>query len=510
MVLVVFSGMHRSIRKLAACAEKMDLHNIERLADSVDTPVTASTLLKAAKRTDGLYIQPAPSKTLQSDASRPVILVPTAQNTASVGVITDQAAARRALGVIGNPPAGFSCPRMIDGYNVFVYCPPTTRKIEHGTAVICLKDLARGPPIGVKPPPPAAPVKKTTNTNNKSRTAAVSSLISMLDDDEKEREGADELDADLQLLLPKPIGQQIIAHWHRGGASARKLSEAPTALGSSPKRTRAEEPLQQLTLPAASDPTPTAASSSPASGTLYEKVTASWGSTFQGPLGQRWHRPHPHVVATMLCPPTAEAAATLPAAASAAPIAVFLLEGAVIETNLFERGPEAYRVISPKLRAVLEDLHGRGYRVAFVASYPSLDGALSTNDLDERLHRVTACWSRDLGACVPVAVAVSVAAVGRRSVYTLPQTGLWNFVAVALSAAEQQHHGASKTGGVRSCVIGRCHRGDDKRLADDAASVLFANVATPDTVATDFAAAAQLAFVDISDLLNNGVDAISR
>ena len=136
--------------------------------------------------------------------------------------------------------------------------------------------------------------------------------------------------------------------------------------------------------------------------------------------GMKWERPHEHVLCARFYP-----ADSLTASRSGSSrIAGFAIENTLMRTNLFERGPDAWKLSHPVIPAALEALASeRGYRIVLFGSYPSLHHATASH-IEEVLGRI-ASFVRTHLSSLTVTVMLSVVSLMQPSLYTMPSPGLW-------------------------------------------------------------------------------------
>jgi hypothetical protein len=111
-------------------------------------------------------------------------------------------------------------------------------------------------------------------------------------------------------------------------------------------------------------------------------------------------------------------------------VAAFFVDGGVIRTSLFQRGPSSWTLADDRLPDRLRRLSLRGYRVVLLAHYSSLHHGNAAN-LAEKCGRIGQLIEWHL-ADVPLTVVISLVSNvtgpdGHLSLYALPKSGLWSY-----------------------------------------------------------------------------------
>ena len=189
-------------------------------------------------------------------------------------------------------------------------------------------------------------------------------------------------------------------------------------------------------------------------------------------------------------------------------IAGFFVEGGLIQTSMYERGKEAWKLTNSLVPSKIRDLHRQGYRIVLLAHYPSLHHGNLAN-LEEKCGRIVKCVEEHLSD-VPLTVLISVvsnfAGKGQASSFSLPHCGLWNyFVSQYNERSAPDTQRSFLVGGavpfIRS-VTGRLSSKDldDANSAREACSADY--VAEGTSAEAMFAASSNVKFLSVQQLLD--------
>lgn len=408
----------------------------------------ASALAKLLDRQSGdVWYRPSVRETVDLTKSA-VMLVP---KSATEPIVHDRAAVLTTMGVFGDTASITIDPRnpAAPGYTAYVHAGKR-RKVPKGVVVAFFRNALHNPAAE-----PRVASKPKAKAGKGASSVAADALSAFLDEQEEEpTTGAGAEPPELVLDDVDPL------------ADADGVAAPPPVRVD--KRCRTEAPLAAVPFAAA-----TTSGVAP-----YDHITVD---------DVVWHRPHPHVLCTVM--PAIGADRSPQLARPGTHIAGFGIDGTLIKTDLFKRGRSAFELCHPAVPTNLTLLHKEGFRIVLFASYSLLHRA-SRAVVEERLGRLAAFHRDALGGAVPLTVVLSTVSRLQPSEFTMPNAGLWKLFCSRLctQAAQPLLQFASFVG----------HLGADVDAGESG---------TPDTVDRDFAKACGVAYVSPQDFFDKNMPA---